>query len=58
MAAKRIDELFGQALDKFRNERAKSFPVSAIVRGGLPAASAHRQSPSAFVQPPQRISHQ
>lgn len=25
MAAKRIDELFGQALDKFRNERAKSF---------------------------------
>lgn len=58
MAAKRIDELFGQALDKFRNERAKSFPVSAIVRGGLPAASAHRQPPSAFVQPPQRISHQ
>ncbi len=58
MAAKRIDELFGQALDKFRNARAKSFPVSAIVRRGPPSASAHRQSPSAFVQPQQCISYQ
>ena len=58
MAAKRIDELFGQALDKFRNERAKSFPVSAIVRRGPPAASAHRQPSSAFVQPQQRVSQQ